>query len=114
VPAIVAYRVDPVVRLLKPWIKAPSIVLTNLVLGEKPVPELIDAEGSPEALARETLALLAETPARAVQLAALQLLEERMALPGGARPSDKAAEIVLDLAEKGAGRRAGTISGEPK
>ena len=60
VPMVVAYRVDPVARLRKPFISVPSIVLTNLVLGENAVPEFLDADGSPEVLARETLALLSD------------------------------------------------------
>jgi len=32
-------------------------------------------------------------------------VDDVMALPGGARPSDKAAAIVIEAAENGAGRR---------
>ena len=56
VPMVVAYRVDPMARRLKRFLTVPSIVLANLVLGENAVPEFLDEDGSPEALARETLA----------------------------------------------------------
>ena len=105
VPTVIAYRVDPVARLFKPLLKVPSIVLTNLILGENTVPEFLDNDGPPEVLACETLALLSEGEARDAQLRALQQLADLMALPDGARPSDKAAEIVLDAAEHGQGRR---------
>jgi lipid-A-disaccharide synthase len=105
VPMVVAYRVDPVARLLKPFLKLPSIVLTNLILGENAVPEFIDDDGSPEVLARETLKLLADGPARAAQLSALARLDRAMALPDGGRPSDRAAAIVLEAAAMGSRRR---------
>jgi lipid-A-disaccharide synthase len=110
VPAVIAYRIDAVARMLKPFLyKAPSFVLTNLILGEDAVPAFLDEEGSPEVLARETLALLADSPARQAQASALERLTEIMALPDAAKPSDKAAEIVLEAAEGGWGRRAAKL-----
>jgi lipid-A-disaccharide synthase len=114
VPMVVAYRVDPVARVLKRFLKVPSIVLTNLVLGENAIPEFLDSAASPEVLAREMLELLSDGPARAAQLAALARLEAAMALPGGGRPSDRAAAIVLDAAENGAGRRAARLQRRPE
>ncbi len=105
VPMVVAYRVDPLARLLKPLLKVHSIVLANLVLGESAIPEFLDNDGAPDVLARETLALLSESPARDAQLEALRRLARSMALPGGMRPSDKAAAIVIEAAENGRGRR---------
>ena len=100
VPTVVAYRVDTFARLLKPLVTAPSMVLTNLILGENIVPEFLDDAGSPEALAREALALLSHGPARERQVAALRKLDGLMAVPGGGSPSDKAAEIVLAAGER--------------
>lgn len=114
VPTVVAYRVDPVVRLLKPFLKVPSIVLTNLILGENAMPEFLDADATPEVLAREILALLAPGEARERQLAALGRLQEEMVLPGGCRPSEAAAAIVIEAAERWRGRRAQSLSGEPR
>lgn len=104
VPAVVAYRVDPVARVLKRFLNVPSIVLTNLVLGENVVPEFLDGEGSPEVLARKTLELLDEGPARAAQLEALTRLGQVMSVP--VPPSELAAGVVVEAAEHGAGRRA--------
>lgn len=109
VPTVVAYRVDPVVRLLKPFLKVPSIVLTNLILGENAMPEFLDADAAPDVLARETLALLAPGEARERQLAALRRLDEKMALPGGGRPSEAAAVVVIEAAESWRGRRAASL-----
>jgi lipid-A-disaccharide synthase len=105
VPMVVAYRVDPVAGYLKRFLSVHSIVLANLVLGENAVPEFLDEAGSPEVLARETLALLSDTKARRAQVSALQRVRERMALPDGINPSDKAARIVIEAAKQGAGAR---------
>ncbi len=75
------------------------------MLGQNAVPEFLDDDGSPDVLARETLALLSEGPARAAQVQALARMAETMALPGGAQPSDTAAAIVIEAAEHGWGRR---------
>jgi lipid-A-disaccharide synthase len=111
VPMVVAYRVDAVARALKRFLHVPSIVLTNLILEENVVPEFLDAAGTPEVLARETLALLSEGVPRQKQSEALDRLLGKMLLPGGARPSDLAADLVIEAAEHGAGRRAARLRG---
>jgi lipid-A-disaccharide synthase len=100
VPMVVAYRVEPLVRPFKFLLKAPSIVLANLVIGENVVPELLDSAASPETLAESLSPLLAETPERRRQLEAFARLDERMRLDNGETPSERAAAIVLKLAEK--------------
>jgi lipid-A-disaccharide synthase len=109
VPMVVAYKIDPIARLLKPLLKVHSIVLANLVLGENAVPEFLDNDASPETLARETLTLLSDTDVRRAQTQALRRVPEKILLPGGERPSDRAAEIVLEAAEFGARRRAASL-----
>jgi lipid-A-disaccharide synthase len=99
VPMVVAYRVDPVARVLKRFLKVPSIVLTNLILGENVIPEYLDEAASPEVLARETLDLLEDGPKRRRQIEAFARLDRVMALPDGKRPSDMAAGIVVAAAE---------------
>ena len=108
---VVAYRVEFLVRMLKPFIKAPSIVLANLVIGENVVPEFIGNDGSPQVLAGELALLLGETDARARQLAGFARLDGLMALPDGITPSEKAATIVLNLA---VGRAAGDVAVQPR
>lgn len=114
VPMVVAYRVDPIARHLKRFLKVPSIVLANLALGEKMIPEFLDEAASPRVLARETLALLSDGPERRAQLDALARLDAAMALPGGEPPSDVAAGIVVEAAENGAGRRAARLQRRPE
>ena len=103
VPMVVAYRVEPLLRFLKRFLKLHSIVLANLALGENAIPEFLDESGSPEALSKATLSLLSDTPERAAQLTALARLDHVMRVPEP--PSDRAAEIVIEAAESGAGGR---------
>ena len=100
VPMVVAYRVEPLLRVLKGFLKLPSIVLANLALGVNAIPEFLDEAGSPEVLSKATLSLLADTPARAAQIAALARLDDVMRVP--VPPSDNAARIVIEAAEAGA------------
>jgi lipid-A-disaccharide synthase len=110
VPMVVAYRVDPIARFLKRFLTIHSIVLPNLVLGENPIPEFLDADSDPDTLASNVLALLGETSERSAQVAALKRVGEAMLSLGAAPPSNKAAEIVIEAAEHGRGRRVALLA----
>jgi lipid-A-disaccharide synthase len=94
VPMVVAYRID----LLSQWVRlvfrAHSIVLANLVLGENPVPELVDWQSTPKNLAAALAPLLGDTPERRRQLEAFDRLDALMTLEA-TTPSARAADIVL-------------------
>jgi lipid-A-disaccharide synthase len=98
VPTVVAYKIpvieEAIARLL---IKVPTIVLANLVLGENVMPELLQRQVTPEALAAALAPLLADAPERRRQLDAFARLDQVMGI-GAARPSDTAADILLKLA----------------
>ncbi len=95
VPMAVAYRVDLLVRPLKPFFKAKSIVLPNLIVDERAVPEFIDRDSDPARLAEALLPLLTDSPKRAAQLAAFERVR-RLMDPGDAPPSERAADAVLE------------------
>jgi lipid-A-disaccharide synthase len=96
VPMVVAYRLDIFLKTFKWLLRAHSIVLANLILGENVIPEFLDADASPERLARTLAPLLGETPDRTRQLAAFSQLAALMALDSGT-PSERAAAIVVDI-----------------
>ncbi|WP_262032363.1 lipid-A-disaccharide synthase [Microvirga sp. Mcv34] len=96
VPMVVAYRVSKIEEVLKYLIKAPSIVLTNLVLGENIIPELIQWDCTPEKLADALLPLLGDTPERRRQIDAFGRLDALMRI-GDEAPSERAARIVEDI-----------------
>jgi lipid-A-disaccharide synthase len=96
VPMVVAYRVSKIEEVLKYLIKAPSIVLTNLVLDENVIPELIQWDCTPEKLADALLPLLSDSPERRRQLKAFSKLDQLMKI-GDEDPSERAARIVQEV-----------------
>ncbi len=104
-PMAVAYRMDPVAARLRFLLKVHSVVLANLVLGENAFPEYIQEDCTAAKLSAALAALLADTPQRAAQLAALAKIREKMFLPEGT-PSGKAAEIVLSILDSASAARA--------
>jgi lipid-A-disaccharide synthase len=106
-PMVVAYKVDAIMApALRRMIKAPSIVLANLVLGEKAFPELIQEDCTPANLAAALAPLVDGGPTREAQLAALAQIPGRLRLPQGT-PSEAAADIVLHYADRGRAVRRG-------
>jgi lipid-A-disaccharide synthase len=100
-PMVVAYRVDSVAApFLRRLIKAPTTVLANLVLGENAFPEFHQEHSTPENLTRALVPLFADSPERRAQLGALARIPERLMIEGPS-PSEAAADIVLDYAERG-------------
>jgi lipid-A-disaccharide synthase len=100
IPMVVAYRVSKPEELLKYVIKAPSIVLTNLVLGENAIPELIQWDCTPDKLAAALAPLLADTHERRAQTDAFARLDHAMRI-GSETPSERAARIVAEVLERG-------------
>ncbi|MBB3019954.1 lipid-A-disaccharide synthase [Microvirga lupini] len=96
VPMVVAYRVSKIEEVLKYLIKAPSIVLTNLVLGENVIPELIQWDCTPEKLVEALLPLLSDTPERQRQIEAFGRLDTLMRI-GEEAPSERASRIVEEV-----------------
>ncbi len=93
VPMVVAYRVSRPEELLKYLITVPTIVLTNLILGENAIPEFIQHDCTPEKLAAALAPLLGDSPERIRQVAALRRLDGLMRI-GDESPSERAARIV--------------------
>ena len=98
VPMVVAYRVDPIVKVFKYALKRiNSFVLPNLIPGTNDIPEFLDAETTPERMAAALKLLLTNTPERERQLRRFADLDRLMALDHGT-PSGRAADIVLETA----------------
>jgi lipid-A-disaccharide synthase len=100
VPTVVAYKVDAIAARLRFLLRVPSIVLANLVLGEKVYPEFIQEAATADNLAAALAPLLTDTPERAAQLAGLAPIADRMRISGSS-PSEAAADVVLRYAEGG-------------
>lgn len=98
VPMVAAYRVAPIEAVIaRRLIRVPSVILANLVLGENVVPEFLQQDCTPDNLAGALAPLLADSPERRRQCAAFARLDAIMEI-GAARPSQRAADIVIAAA----------------
>jgi lipid-A-disaccharide synthase len=95
-PMVGAYKVSIVEEQLKYLIKVPSILLPNLILGDRSIPEKLQRDCNPEALAATLAALVRDGPERTRQTEALAKLDALMRLPDGGAPSAHAARAVLE------------------
>jgi len=97
VPMAAAYKVSPLEYPLRRLIEVAHFALPNLVLGERAVPEFLQHEATPAALARALAPLLGDSETRRTQVAALANVRDTI-LRAGRDPSARAAEIVLERA----------------
>ncbi len=97
-PTIVAYKVPKFEEFVaRRLIQVPTIVLPNLILGENAFPELLQEKAEAAPLAEALEGIVDDSPERRRQLAALDRLKERMLLADDARPSEKAAQAIVEL-----------------
>jgi lipid-A-disaccharide synthase len=97
VPMIAAYKVSALeyVTVGRGILKRiPSIILTNLLLGENVVPELLQQNCTADKLAAALIPLFGDTPQRRRQLEAFSRLDAIMEV-GSSAPALRAADIVL-------------------
>jgi lipid-A-disaccharide synthase len=95
-PMVVVYRLSPwTYRVGRPFVKVDTFAMVNLIAGDRIVPELIQDDFTPEAVARETIPLLTD-PARAAAVrSGLARVRERLGGPGA---SCRAARRILEVA----------------
>lgn len=104
VPMVTAYRVGAVeAAIARRLLKVSSVILANLVIGENVVPEYLQEDCTAEKLARALRDVLSDTPLRRRQLDAFARIDSIMAMDDRP-PSEKAADIVLELAQNGRGK----------
>lgn len=97
VPTVAAYRgADWEAFLARRLVKLPSVILPNLVLGRRIVPEFIQEEATPAALAAALLAVIPEGEARRLQLDGFGDVEREIR-SAGASPAANAVEGALAL-----------------
>ena len=94
---VAAYKVPLIEELIaRLLVKTDTAILTNLVLGENVVPEFLQRDCTPVALAAALLPLIADTPERRRQIEALARLDAIMGI-GEEAPSERAAAAVLTI-----------------
>jgi lipid-A-disaccharide synthase len=95
-PMVVVYRLSPLTyRLGKPFVTVDTYAMANLVAGRRVVPELIQDDFTPEAVAAEAIDILTNAPRAARMRADLQEVRAKLGGPGA---SARAARAVLDVA----------------
>ena len=96
VPMVGAYKVSRFEEPLKYIFKIPPLILLpNLILGERAIPEILQGECTPENLSAALVGLVREGAPREAQIEALSRLDGLMQLPDGDTPSARAAQLVL-------------------
>ena len=100
VPMVAAYRVGSAEAwVLRRAINTSSIILANLVIGEKVVPEFVQQDCTLEKLLQPLADILSDSPLRRRQSQAFARLDAIMST-GGQPPSVRAADIVLATMRK--------------
>ena len=95
-PMIVVYRLSPLTyRLGRPFVQVDTFAMANLVAGRKIVPELIQDDFTPEAVATQAVTLLTNREAADRMRADLRAVKARL---GSAGASKRAALSVLATA----------------
>jgi lipid-A-disaccharide synthase len=97
---VAAYQVGAVEAwIVRRAIRASSVILANLVIGENVVPEFIQENCTPEKLVPALGQILADSPLRLRQIEAFAKLDTIMST-GNQPPSARAADIVLATLRK--------------
>jgi lipid-A-disaccharide synthase len=103
-PGAAAYRVslaeELVARLMGLHRRLSTVILANLVIGEKVIPEFLQRECTADKVAQALVPLLSDSPERARQVEAFGRIDALMKVE--AAPSAMAATIVLEAARAGA------------
>lgn len=100
VPMVVAYRWSVIEEIYAALVTVDTIVLANLVLEEKVVPERLQKDCTPEKLAADLLGLATDTPERRRQVEAFARLDHVLEADSPVTPSERAARIVVETARR--------------
>ena len=94
-PMVVVYRLSPLTyRLGRPFVKLDTFSMVNLIAGERIVPELIQDDFTPQAVADEAVSMLCDGARAARVREGLARVRERLGGPGASR---RAAEAIFRL-----------------
>lgn len=96
-PTVVVYKTGGLnYALARMLIRVDHIAMPNLVAGKRLLPELIQGEATPKAVAQEGLALLEDGPRRREMLEGLKEVKAAMGGPGATR---RVAELAVQIME---------------
>ena len=96
VPMVVVYRLSPMTyRLGRRFVHVDTFAMVNLIAGRRVVPELIQDDCTPDAIAREAMSFLTDSVRAGETRIALGDVRRKLGSPGA---SGRAAEAVLAIA----------------
>lgn len=99
VPLVVMHRTSPVsFAIARRLVRVPSSCMVNLIAGEGIVPEYLQAQARPAAVAAAAARLIRDPEARAQMLRGLSRAAAQLGHPGGGA-AERAAELVLEVAK---------------
>ena len=105
VPMIVCYRANPLTAAIAQRILlVDHIAMPNIIADRRAAPEFVQRQCSPRRLVPAVEKLLHDAGRRHDQIESYREIAARLGR-GGTPPSERAAEVVLNLIEAGAGRR---------
>jgi len=97
-PMIVVYRLSALTyRLGRPFVRVDTFAMANLVAGRRVVPELIQDDFTPAAVAEHAIGLLRDPQRRDAMRRELQAVRAAIGPPGA---SARAAQIVLEVGRR--------------
>ncbi len=102
-PFVMVYRVSALTYLLgKPRVKVPRFAMVNLIAEEEVVPELVQHNFTAANVVARVREIIPDGAPRARMLAGLAKVKEKLrgtCEPGGQQAADRAAELILRLAQ---------------
>jgi lipid-A-disaccharide synthase len=98
-PFVMVYRVSPLTYALgKPRVKVPYFAMVNLIAEQEVVPELVQHKFTVENIVTELKKIIPEGEPRTRMIEHLAIVKQKLQHGSGeARPSDAAAEIILNM-----------------
>ena len=104
VPMVVCYRANPLTAAIaRRILLVPHIAMPNIIADRRAAPEFVQHECSPRRLVPVVEELLRDADRRREQIESFREIATRLGR-GGPPPSERAAEVVLNLIEAGPGR----------
>jgi lipid-A-disaccharide synthase len=96
-PMVIAYRQSPITwALMRPMLYLPYVGMPNILAGERLVPELLQDQATPAALAAALLDLLRDSAAQRRQVARFAEFHELLRR----NAAEKAADAVLEVLDR--------------
>ncbi|MDB5650281.1 MAG: lpxB [Hyphomicrobiales bacterium] len=98
IPTVAAYRVNAIeAEIVRHILRVPSVLLPNIILGKQAMPEFLQQDCTPDRLAAALIPLVRGGLERERQCVELAKLDDMMRLPDGVTPSDRAAQVILNM-----------------